>query len=357
MTVEFLGVEAARARDDIAWPDVYYAPGYGAVCEVSDGGRWEVAVGAGGRILFPYLLRPVAPELCDGTTLFDAASPYGIAGTWVDPDVPRSEVVAFRRALREAQARRGVVAEFQRLGGLVPGREALRDALAEVDPSAEVAPFSETIELALADGYDAYWTGAVGRHRTSVRKARKTGYRWTEGPATAEDLAPGSAFRALYEGTMRAVEARPYYLFEDRYYSLLGEALGDDLRLARVLDPDGRYMAAALFMKWGDRLHYHLAGSDRMGARAGANNLLLDGMIAWACERGVVSLHLGGGVKPGDSLFKFKAQFGGRRVAFWLLKAIHDPTRYASLVARRAAQTGRPASELAASGYFPAYRA
>jgi len=353
LTIEFLDLAAARQRDDLLWPDVYFSPGYGAVSEQSDGGRWELAVGAGGRILSPYLLRPVPAELCDGLSLQDISSPYGLGGTWVSPEVSVDEVAAFRVAFRAAQVARGVVAEFQRIGGLLPGREALIAA----ERDAEIVDFSETIELVLEHTYEAFWAGAQGRHRTSVRKARKTGFTWSEGPAALTGLLDGGEFRSLYDATMRAVNAKPYYLFADRYYELLSDALGDGLRLAVVRDEAGQASAAALFMRWGDRLHYHLAGSQREAARAGANNLLLDGMIHWAFAEGIQSLHLGGGLSAGDALFKFKAQFGGRRIPFTLLRAVHDRERYDALVARRAAQTDRSVDTLRSSGFFPAYRA
>ncbi|MCO4769965.1 MAG: GNAT family N-acetyltransferase [Deltaproteobacteria bacterium] len=351
--IEFLNVAEALQRRDLSWPDVAFSPGYGAVSEESDGGRWETAVGAGGRILSPYLLRPIPPELALGEELFDTSSPYGFGGTWVAPGVSVEEVAAFRASFRAAQKERGVVSEFQRLGGLLPGREALMAA----DNEADFIEHAETVGLLFEGDYDTFWAGAQGRHRTSVRKARKAGFRWSEAPATLQDLQTGGEFRTLYDATMRAVDAKPYYMFSARYYELLLAALGEGLRLAQVRDEGDQLVAAALFMRWGARLHYHLAGSERMAARAGANNLLLDGMIGWGFEHGIESLHLGGGITSGDALFKFKAQFGGTVIPFWLLRGVHDPERYRVLTARRAEQTGRTASELSSSGFFPAYRA
>lgn len=352
MTIEFLDIEAARAAA-LDWPDVYFSPEYGAVVEESDGGRWEIAVGLGGRILSPYMVRPIPAEIAGEEGLFDTISPYGYCGTYVADDVPRADVAAFRRELRGAMTERGVVSEFQRLGGLVPGIHAVTEA----DPDADVIDFSESVEVMLEPDEETYWTRAQGRHRTSVRKARKTDHTWEEEVAPLDQLLEGGAFRTLYDGTMTRVSARPYYFFADRYYELLAGGLGDDLRLARVRDADGDVVASALFMRWGRRLHYHLAGSQPHAARAGANNLLLDGMIRWGFAHDIASLHLGGGLSRGDALFKFKAQFGGRLLPFWLMRTVLDPVRYDALVARRAAATDRTAEALRESGWFPAYRA
>lgn len=352
MTIEFLSREEA-ARADITWPDVYFSPGYGAAVEESDGGRWEVAVGAGGRILSPYLLRPVPEALTRGEPLFDAVTPYGYASTWADPELPLEELTAFRRDLRRRQSEQGVIAEFQRVGGPLPGATRVLQA----DEDAEAIRHVDTIVLPFASDYDAYWTGAKGRHRTSVRKARKHGFTWEEEPAPLPELLEGGGFRELYDSTMRRVDAKPYYFFDDVYYQRLHEALASNLRLARVRDAAGDVVAGALFMRWSGLLHYHLAGSRRDAARAGANNLLLDGMIAWGFENGVERLHLGGGLTAGDALYRFKIQFGGELLPFYLLRTVLDPVRYATLTERRAEQTGRSPEELVASGFFPAYRA
>jgi len=352
MTIEYLSVDEASARVDLAWPDVYFSPGYGAAVEETDGGRWEVAVGGGGRILAPSLLRAIPEPLAGGEALFDSVSPYGYSGTWAAEDVSAEELAAFRADLRRSRAARGVVAEFQRLGGPLGGC----DRVVASDPAAEAIRHLDTIAVPLDGSYDTYWSGAKGRHRTSTRKARKLGLTWQEAPASLEDLT-GGRFRALYDGTMQRVAAKPYYFFADRYYTLLHAALGDDLRLAQVRNEDGVVVAAALFMRWGDLLHYHLAGSERDAARMGANNLLLDGMIAWAFEQGVKMLHLGGGITAGDPLYRFKAQFGGRLLPYWLLRTVLDEERYDVLTARRAAATKREPRELLESGFFPAYRA
>lgn len=352
MTIEYLSIEEAKARPDLTWPDVYFSPGYGAVVEESDGGRWEIAVGAGGRILSPYLLREVPPALCDGAALFDAVSPYGYGGTWAHEDVTKGELAAFRAELRTSQAARGVLAEFQRLGGPLDGAARVLEA----DPAAEAIRHLDTIAVPFDGDYDRYWAGAQGRHRTSTRKARKLGLTWEEGPASLAEMT-GGRFRALYDGTMERVSAKPYYFFADRYYELLHAALGDDLRLAQVRNADGDVVAAALFMRWGDLLHYHLAGSERDAARMGANNLLLDGMIAWGFEHGLRLLHLGTGITAGDALYKFKVQFGGRLLPYWLLRTVLDEERYDVLTQRRAAATQREPRELLESGFFPAYRA
>ncbi|MFT4625647.1 MAG: hypothetical protein ACI8PZ_004315 [Myxococcota bacterium] len=347
----FLSVDDATAAD-LEWPDVYFTPAYGHACEASDGASWEVAVGAGGGILFPYLRRAVDSELCGSDAAFDIVSPYGYAGTWVAPGVGQAEVTRFRDSLRAALAARGGVAEFHRTSGLVPGRA----EVAEADPALVHEQLHDTVAIDLSRGYEACWAAAEGRSRTKTRKALKKGYSDRHRVASSSDLSHGGAFRDLYESTMRRVDARPYYLFPNAYYERLQAGLGADLGLVEILDPEGAVSGAGIYFVHGALLHLHLVGSTRDSQRDGAGNLLYDSVIRYGCERGMSTLHVGGGMAADDAMFKFKRSFGGHRVPFHVARGILDPTRYETLVAARAAATERTVEAVRGTGYFPAYR-
>ena len=349
--LSFLTVEQARSAG-LTWPDVYFTPGYGHACEASDGARWEVAVGASGAILFPFLVRPVPVELSPEGDAFDVVSPYGYAGTSVAPGVGHTEVRAFRQALRDALAERGGLAEFHRVSGLIPGQA----AVAEADSGLKFEALHDTVAFDLTQGYDALWAAAEGRARTKTRKSRKKGYTVEHRPAVLDDLLPGGAYRDLYDGTMRRVEAREYYLFPDEYYRRLLDGLGEDLGQITVRGPDGEPGCVGIYFVHGPLLHLHLVGNTRQAQRDGAGNALYDGMIAEGCRRGATTLHVGGGLKPDDSLFFFKKSFGGYRVPFHVARGVLHPERYAAAVALRAEQTDRTVDALTATGYFPAYR-
>ena len=170
-------------------------------------------------------------------------------------------------------------------------------------------------------------------------------------------MAPDSAFRALYEGTMRRVSATPYYLFDPAYYERLDEGLRGRTWLGSVLDAEDRPVASALFFRWGELVHYHLAGSEQQAARNGANNLLLDAVVRHGMAEGATGFHLGGGLREGDALHKFKRSLGGDALPFQVARCILDSVRYQRLCAARAKLTARTSGDLVATGWFPAYRA
>lgn len=78
--------------------------------------------------------------------------------------------------------------------------------------------------------------------------------------------------------------------------------------------------------------------------------------LIWAAalrlrESGVAALNLGGGVRPGDGIDRFKERFGGRAIPLASLKQVYAAESFAALCARAMAD---PADRTA---YFPPYHA
>ncbi|MEV0155927.1 GNAT family N-acetyltransferase [Micromonospora sp. NPDC050686] len=327
------------------YPDVYFTPGYGAAVAAADGGTWHLAY-APGRLMAPYLVQPLAGGL------HDAQSPYGYSGLHVETGCPADELARCWSETVGQWRNLGLVSMFLRFSPLDMASVAAARTLGAIT----MIRRADTVAVAVHQGAQAVWDGMAGRCRTAVRKALRSGLEASIRRADGDDLTAASSFRTLYERTMERVGSDPRYVFPDRYYRLLHLDLGKSLLVAEVHDPDGVVVASALFMRHGDRMHYHLAGSDVSAARSGANNLLLWTVFEWAAGHGCATVHLGGGVRPDDSLFQFKKSFGGVRTEFWTASVVIDPARYDALVRQRAVELHRPADELRRSGFFPAYR-
>lgn len=326
--------------DDADCPDVYFTAGYGMAAAVAKHGRWE-ALHVEDRLLLPY----VVTETGDGH--LDAASPYGYAGIHVAPGSTEHDVAQFWRLVQEHWRDMGLVAMFFRFSPFEP--------VVTLD-GVRTTHSGDTVTVPIDGDADALWDGMEGRSRTAIRKARSLGCTATVRPARATDLHGGSSFRVLYEQTMRRVGSKAGYLFGDTYYVKLLDGLGPSLLIAEVFSEAGGVCAAALVLRHRDRVHYHLAGSDLGAAGRGANNLLLWTVLRWAAGSGARLVHLGGGLRADDNLFKFKRSFGGRRTPFRTGAVVVDKGAYDKLVERRAAACGRSPGELVGTGYFPAYR-
>lgn len=326
-------------------PDVYFTAGYGAAAALLRGGQWHSARWDD-RIVVPYVLNDL------GNGKADAVSPFGFSGAFVDPECSAEDVAWFWAQLRQSWRSRGVVAMYFRFSPLDLGSVNAFRALEGVS----LRQRNETITIHVGNGPAEVWANLKSACRNKIRKAQKAGLFASIRPATAPDLLPGSPFRTLYEQTMHRVGAAPGYFFSNDYFTALLDGVGTNLMLAQVWQPDGQTVAASLVLVHRERVHYHLAGSDKATAAGCAINLLVWTILRWAAESGRSVVHLGGGVRPGDSLFRFKAAFGGTTTPVWHGSTVIDESAYGSLVGEHAARLRMSAQELRDCGYFPAYR-
>lgn len=331
-----------RLPDGLLSPDVYFLPGYGRAASVTDGGEWILIEAFDGAWQVPLILRTLA----DGAR--DATSPYGYSGVYASPSLSSVQVQQAWCAMVNTLRELSVISLLLRHSPLVPQASdlpGLRSILSE----------HPTIVLEPHDALSA-WNEMAGTCRTRIRKAIKNGYTGNVIPATAQDLSLGGDFRRLYDQTMRRLDAVPKYFFSDSYYRELLDGMGPNLLIAEVRDAAGVAASSALLLRHGQRLHYHLAGSNVDDSRMGSNNLMMWTATQYAAEQGLLQFHLGGGVSQRDSLFRFKHTFGGRELNYDVSGLIVDHALYEAQTKRRAEACRIDAETLLTADYFPAYR-
>jgi len=315
-------------------PDIYYTAEYGATGEILDGGTWECAVlpGVGA---YPYIRRTVPGDAAS----YDIVTPYGYGGPVLEPGVDIAALAVLREAFRRHSRERGLIAEFIRGNPL----DLQSNELELWAPDS--VRYHPTLAIHRAETPEDYFSAAAGRHRTAVRKAAKSGLSIRVGDVMSLTDST-SDFRRVYLETMDRVGAASRLRMGDEYYQrLVQDGLADRMTLVLVDGPDA-VAAAAIFMHWGDRWHYHLSGSSPEGMRCGASNLMIDYVVRNLMVQGEI-LHLGGGVQAGDGLEGFKASMANRQLAVPLCSTVINHGQYDDLVA---------ASGTAGSPYFPAYR-
>jgi hypothetical protein len=305
--------------------DVYYSRGFLAASAVLvDGAPVLLELpGEDGTVLFACLLRRDPP---------DVVSPYGYGGpVGAGPDPPLERFPAAYEAWCRA---RGAVSSFVVFHPLTGSAESAASALFRR------IPLGATVAWPLTGRH--LFAGMHRHHRRVVRRAQGEGLEVTIDPAPT-GLA---SFVALYEETMRRVQASQFYFFPARYWRTLLSGVA----LVRVdVRQGGRLLASVLGMGKPPWLHYHLGARSEAYCGEGASHLALYRLAAWGQEHGFETLHLGGGVggRP-DSLFEFKLRFApDARVGAAIGKAVHDTDRYLRLARVDAVDW---------DGFFPAYR-
>lgn len=337
-----------REYDDEFVPSIYADRAYGLALTAGSSKKWSVF--ADDENL--WHLAVVENPLPDGG--YEACSPYGYPGIYAHSSLSPQQVSEYWELTVRAMNDAGIVSLFVRfppfaysgLGVEVFAGQNLMD----------LGPVSKTIEVETLSP-DSVWAGMCGRARTAIRKAAKTGMTSVVTRASETTLGPNSAFRKLYDSTMNRIGATDQHVYGDAYYETLLSQLGDRIFVVNVSDCDGQPAASAMILIDGSVVHYHLSGSDPRAARDGANNLLLWTILEWSALQGFLSVHLGGGLSPGDSLFRFKESFGGESREFWVGRAVINRNRYDELTVAHAASLGTTVERLASAGFFPAFRA
>lgn len=324
---------------------VYFTSAYGRADAVASEQKWVTLLGAQGRWQIPLLLS----ELPTGHR--EAQSPYGYSGIYIDPSLSPNDIRQLWDNSLTSLRDLNVVSMFLRFSPFLSQPDTLRDLDRLVLRSLQPTVLVPTSNLEIS------WRGMEGRSRTAIRKAEKLNMSFRIEEATFDRTDLWEEFKNIYRGTMQRLNAKGKYYFSDQYYEALSRSLADKLRLANVRSAEGELLSSSLIMTDRRAAHYHLSGSTREGARNGSNNFMIWGVTTWAAAQGIDALHLGGGVREGDSLFKFKRSFGGTLCPFQVGQVILDANEYQRLVCVAAAKQGVSVTQLEESGFFPAFNA
>jgi GNAT acetyltransferase-like protein len=194
-------------------------------------------------------------------------------------------------------------------------------------------------EVHLAEGRD----GIRKRLREQIRRNEREGWRVDVEPGPQVEPAAREAFEAAYAQTMARTEAAERYLYPSEYFEGVLSSARSWLLVASRGDGG---VAGAIAVGSDEHLHYYLGGTADEALGDSPMKNLFAAMIDLAGELGV-SLNLGGGIQPGDSLDSFKRGFATSTAPFRTHEIVCDRGAYEQL------GSGMDATE----GFFPAYRA
>jgi serine/alanine adding enzyme len=302
--------------------------------------RLLVAEDGNARVAYPLQLRPLADlpfstELASGA--WDSASPP-FTGPLASADVGAAAGPLADR-IAGLLADEGVVCEFAHLHPwnarpeLVGGAEADREIVwvdATLDP-------------------ERLWRDSYSKAcRKNVRRAESEGVTVREARGAA-DIA---AFHRIYIQTMERNEAHESYFFDEAYFQAVFEEMPGSARFA-LAEHEGRMIAATLYLHDSDDVYSYLGGADHEHQQLRPTNAVVHDTIRWARERGKRRLVLGGGYRPNDGIFRFKASFSPQRATLELARRVHLPDDFERLVAAWREHRGPGADP---GAYFPAYR-
>jgi hypothetical protein len=272
---------------------------------------------ADARMLVPFFEREWS-----GHT--DVSTVVGLSGASILPSSPSP-----LSAWRDYATARGWVASYMQL--------AVDVDLDRPPPGDEIVTSNEVFLLDLTDG-DVF-SDASRTLRVKVRKATAAGTRLSESDGVlAEEL------NRLYPSAMTRLGARSLYRFSAE---TLSRWANDPSSIILGAEVEGSIEAVTVFLVAGHTAEHHVHGSTAAGRDLMA--WLIANAVPRLRELGVRTLNLGGGIRRGDGVHRFKARFHGvprpvRGVRQIFDRQVYERLSHAAGVQREEAR------------WFPAYR-
>ncbi|MEA2714843.1 MAG: hypothetical protein QOK27_2804 [Gemmatimonadales bacterium] len=254
----------------------------------------------------------------------DIATIQGLSGASISPSS-----TAPLSLWREYAASQGWVAGYIQLATSVE--------LGERVPGAELVISNWVFLLDLTKGDVLDSASTIVRRK--VRKAVKLGAVLVDDRSVLTER-----MKLLYPLAMERVGAPSRYRFSaqtlerwalDPSSIVLGARVGDDIEAVSVFSVAGR------------GAEYNINASTECGRDLTA--WLIWNAASRLRERGIAELNLGGGVSPGDGVYRFKERFNGASKPVRAVCQIYDRASYDELCGH--------ADAAASQGWFPAYRA
>ncbi len=322
-------------------PDIYFLPEWGKAHQDLDGGVATIFEfeDQSGHIYYQFIKRKVPDELGVGQ-YYDIITPYGFSGPIILNNKPGEEELLLSRYEKEFNdycQKEKIVAEYVRFSPwLMNHRDFGRFYTLKYND------YTLYTDLSVRDFFMEEYCSKI---RTKIRKAGNLGV-MVEYDFSGVSL---NEFCRLYQKTIRKNEISGYYHFHEDFLNRVFKSLNNRLFLINARFGK-ECISSAIFMEYGDYLHFHLVANDYNHYQKNANSLIMYEAAQWGQKNGKKQMHIGGG--PAAELFAFKKQFTKKGFCdFYVGKKIRNEAVYNNLVNIKI-RNGQIKDE----SYFPLYR-
>lgn len=307
--------------------DIYYTSDYYRMYEKNGDGKGKLFIYKEGHniVLYPFMINEIVGYNLD-KKYYDIETAYGYGGP-ITNNYEEEFLQNFENAFLKFCNENHIVSEFIRFHPLLKNEKIFSKNI-------NILHNRITVYLDLTKGIERIWDEDIkSKTRNMIRKAEKNGLK-------VEVSNDYDIFKDIYSKTMNKVEASNYYYFDEKYYKQMEGS--DNYILLKVMK-ENITIASAIFMKYGDYFHYHLAGSLEDYLKFAPNNLLLWEAIKFAYKSGAKTFHFGGGLSDSldDNLFKFKSSFSKNTADFFIGKRVHNKDIYEYLINQWESRNGK----------------
>lgn len=257
---------------DIKYPDIYFTPDYGSVCQLSDNNsKWEICVYK--DLIYVYLKRQYNYK---NKTYYDLITPYGYSGFHYKNINTFTEFIP---KFRQIAKQKNYLTEVVRQNPYININITNYDVITEK-------------KLYGVNLNKDYLEKTNKSNRKMIRKGINN--------LTFEINQNLNDFIKIYNITMDNLNSSKYYYFNDNYFNSLQNYFIANVYYNNIL------CSSAIIFKYNNYLHYHLGGSLQEYRKYGCNNFLHYKVMEYGLNNNFDKYILGCGLKDNDSLSQFK---------------------------------------------------
>lgn len=304
---------------DINYPDIYFTPEYGRLCELSDKGKWNCVIDKKGELLIPFIEKKIK---VGQDNIKHLVSNYGYGGFYIS-----SKYRIDYTKLEEIMQANNSVTHFIRF---TPYFNNNTNGLLDFFNNSKITLKGLTYGINFnSSNYIDYLKNTRKNHRRSLKKYQDK-CRFLLRDISSNDILEHSNFRQIYRETMDRVGSSKYYYFSNEYFQEMFNLLKNNIFIAEIIFVDtDEVISSAIIFKWKNEfLHYHLGGSKTDYLKYAPNNKLHDGIIKYGFNNNYKLYHLGGGVTRNDALDKYKKSFANCEFEYYQGKIIYNKEQF-----------------------------
>lgn len=263
------------------------------------------------------------------------------SGPFVGGTAEPEAIALLRRRFDEYCEEAGVVSEFAHLHPWGVDERFVNESDVSVD--------REIVYVDLSMAEDRLWDESFSYAcRKNLKRNERDGVRVVQ-VSSEHDLA---RFHRIYSETMERNGALSHYRYPVEFFAAIKRELSDSARFNLAMLGDA-VTAGTLYLRDGESVYSYLGGADPAFQNSRPTNAVVLDAIRWGQSVGARRLVLGGGYRPDDGIFRFKASFSPLRASFRVLRTVRRPGVFEALCRRWMSVSG---AEIMPSS-FPPYRA
>ena len=271
-----------------------------------------------------FIALPLIKRSIEETEFYDCTSVYGYAGPVTSKPAEQLSLELinfFQHQLHQYFLDNKIVSAFSRLHPIIT-QTSLLEGLGEI------VSLNKTIAIDLTLQPEMQRMQYRKSNKSEINQLRRSGFTIKKADSNEEI----EIFAAIYETTMRRVNAPDHYFFDLNYFKNFLCA-GDFNSMLLLAYCDNQIAAGAIFTISNNIMQYHLAGTAEEYLKKAPMKLVIDEARLLANSRKLTYFHLGGGVggSDDDSLFRFKSGFSNLNYVFKVWKWIIDKETYDAL--------------------------